>query len=240
MRKAAILMVSAAALAATTACTRGDREEGPRVQRAFPAGQFQSVSLGGSQNVIIHVGGAPSVRAEGSERALDRLEIAVENGVLQIGSRGHSWFGHHGNVVVHVTVPALVAASVGGSGEIRVDRVAGERFAASVGGSGEIEIGEIRVREASFDVAGSGGIRAAGAAERASVNLAGSGDVDLGGLEIREATVSLAGSGDVVAKATGTARVSLSGSGDVAITGPARCEVEKHGSGDVTCNGRPA
>jgi hypothetical protein len=244
MRKAAILMASGLALtAATAACTRGGRDEGPTVQRAFQVGSFQSVSLGGSQNVIVTVGGtAPSVRAEGSERALERLEIVVENGALQIRSRNsHSWFGRHsGGVTVHVTVPALAAASVGGSGEIRIDRVAGERFAASVGGSGEIEIGDLRVREATFDLAGSGDIRAAGAVERANINVAGSGDINLGALEIRDAQIALVGSGAVVAKATGTARVSLTGSGDVSVTGPARCQVEKFGSGDVHCGTSPA
>jgi hypothetical protein len=243
MRKAAILMASALALAATTACTRGGRDEGPTVQRAFQVGGFQSVSLGGSQNVVVSVGGtAPTVRAEGSERALERLEIVVENGALQIRSRNHgSWFGHHrGRVTVHVTVPALAAASVGGSGEIRIDRVSGERFAASVGGSGEIDIGDLRVREATFELAGSGDIRAAGAVERARINVAGSGDINLGGLEIRDAQIALVGSGDVVAKATGSARVSLTGSGDVSVVGPARCQIEKFGSGDVHCNAQPS
>jgi hypothetical protein len=242
MRKAAILMASALALAATAACTRGGRDEGPTVQRAFQVGGFQSVSLGGSQNVVVTVGGsAPSVRAEGSERALERLEIVVENGALQIRSRNHgSWFGHHSGVTVHVSVPALAAATVGGSGEIRIDRVSGERFAASVGGSGEIDIGDLRVREATFELAGSGDIRAAGAVERANINVAGSGDINLGGLEIRDAQIALVGSGDVVAKATATARVSLTGSGDVSVVGPARCQVEKFGSGDVHCAANPA
>lgn len=239
MRKAAFLAISALALAAG-ACTRERPDEGPRVQRAFPVGAFQSVSLGGGHEVIVQVGGAPSVRAEGSERALERLEIVVENGSLQIRDRGSSWFGHHGSATIHVTMPSLVAANVGGSGEIRIDRVAGERFTAAIGGSGEILVQDLRVRQADFSVGGSGEIQAIGSAERAQISVAGSGDVNLGAFEVRDAQISVAGSGDVSARATGTARISLAGSGDVAVTGPARCQVDRFGSGNVTCNGQPA
>lgn len=239
MRKAAILGASLLALAAS-ACTRERPEEGPRVQRAYQVGAFQEVSLGGHHEVIVQVGGPLSVRAEGSERAIERLEIVVENGILQIRSRGNSWFGSHRSATVHVTVPSLAAANVGGSGEIRIDRVAGERFAAAIGGSGQILVQDLRVRNAAFSVGGSGNIQATGSAEQAEVSVAGSGDIDLDAFEIRDARISVAGSGDVSARATGTARVSVAGSGDVAVTGTARCEVEKHGSGDVTCNGQPA
>lgn len=237
MRKAAILAVSGLALAAG-ACTRERPDEGPRAQRAFQVGAFETVSLGGHHEVIVHVGGAPSVRAEGSERALDRLEIVVENGALQIRNRGNNWFGHHGSATVHVTVPSLSGANVGGSGGIRIDRVSGERFAAAVGGSGEILVQELRVRQADFSIGGSGEIKAAGSAERAQISVGGSGDVDLAAFEIRDAEISVAGSGDVSARATGTARISLAGSGDVAVTGPARCQVDRFGSGNVTCNGQ--
>jgi len=239
MRKAAILAISALALAAG-GCTRERPDDGPRAQRSYQVGAFQTVSLGGGHEVIVQVGGAPSVRAEGSERTIERLEIVVENGALQIRDRGNSWFGHHGAATIHVTVPSLAGANVGGSGEIRIDRVAGERFAAAIGGSGEISVQDLRVRQANFSVGGSGDIKAAGSAERAEISVAGSGDVDLAAFEIRDARISVAGSGDVSARATGTAQVSLAGSGDVAVTGPARCQVDKFGSGNVTCNGQPA
>lgn len=229
----------AAALAATAlgGCAR---DAGPPVERAYQVGGFNSISLAGSQQVIVTVGGAPSVRAEGPERRVERLEIAVENGTLRIGERDGNWsFGFRRGepVTVHVTVPSLGGAEVGGSGNIRIDRISGERFVAVLGGSGNLEIGQLRVREASFAVGGSGAIRAEGAAERSHVELAGSGTIDLGALEAAAADIDLAGSGNVMARATRTARVSLAGSGDVTVTGPARCSVEKHGSGEVRCGG---
>jgi hypothetical protein len=241
MRVTAILSAMTLA-AAAGGCSAGARErdgERPTAQRAFQVGAFQSVSLTGSPDVIVTVGGQPSVRAEGDARMVERLDIRVEGGDLKIGYReGSSWsfgFSRDRNVTIHVTVPALAAATLTGSGDMRVDRVDGERFVGTVTGSGDLEVGRVRANETVFSMTGSGGIRAAGTSARSHVELAGSGDIDLGGLEIRNAIVSLHGSGDVTAKAMEAAQVTLMGSGDVAITGPARCRIDKRGSGEVRC-----
>jgi hypothetical protein len=239
MRGTAMLIGSALAMA-LAACSAGAKE-GARetARRDFQVGQFQSISLTGSPDVVVTVGGAPSVRAEGDSRLVERLEITVENGDLRIGYReSSSWnfgFSSDRNVTIHVTVPSLAAATLTGSGEMRVDRVQGERFAGTVTGSGDLHVGQLRAAETAFSVTGSGAIQAAGTAQRSNIELAGSGDINLGNLEIRDATVSVHGSGDVTAKAMEAARVTLMGSGDVAITGPARCQIEKRGSGDVRC-----
>jgi putative autotransporter adhesin-like protein len=245
MRAAAILLTSVLALAACNVSghSRGDRDDGPSgpmTQRDFPVGNFERVSLGGPHDVVVTVGGTPSVRAEGDAKSLDRLEIEVDNGELRIGSKKGSWsFGSHGRsrVTVHVTVPRLSAAAIGGSGDMRIDRVEGERFAGAIGGSGDMNIAALRVGHADFSIAGSGGISARGAVQTASLSIAGSGDIDAGELESRTAKVSVVGSGDVRARAMETADVSVMGSGDVTMSGPAKCNVHKMGPGDVRCEG---
>lgn len=221
------------------ACAGGHADdEGPRAQRSFDVATFDRIALAGSHDVIVTVGSAPSVRAEGSERALEHLEIDVKDGRLRIRSRERSgWFsfGRHRSATVHVTVPALTETTVAGSGDVRIDRLVGPSFLARIAGSGELEIGAMQVREATFAVAGSGHIRAAGAAERTQLNIAGSGDVDLSALRSRTATVSIAGSGDARLNATETAEVEIRGSGNVAVAGGARCSVDKRGSGNVRC-----
>ena len=239
MRTAGIL--GAALLLGACNAAAEHREEGGRaVQRAFPVGAFERVALAGSHDVVVTVGGAPSVRAEGSSEALDRLEIGVDDGELRIASRDSgnwSWFSRHRGVTIHVTVPSLAAASITGSGDMRIDRVEAPGFAALVAGSGGMDIARMRVGQASFALTGSGEIRASGTAQRSSVAVAGSGGVSLERLETADATIALTGSGDISVRATGTARVELRGSGDVSVTGPARCTVNKAGPGDVRCGG---
>ncbi|MGS1016370.1 head GIN domain-containing protein [Allosphingosinicella humi] len=211
------------------------------VKRSFQVASFESVSLGGPHNVVVQVGPAASVRAEGPAAELDRLKIEVRGGALEIGTRkDKSWTVHVGRtapVTIYVTTPTLKAAAIGGSGDMRIDKVEGAKFSAAVGGSGDIAIESLKVGEASFSIAGSGGIKAAGTAGKATISVVGSGDVDVAGVESRSASVSIAGSGDVQTRAMETADVSIMGSGDVTVSGPAKCSVNKMGSGDVRCGG---
>ena len=224
------------------ACSAGAREgdehsSGAQSRRSFEVGAFQTVALEGSHDVVVTVGGAPSVRAEGDAQAIERLDIRVENGALKIGTTRRGWFSRsHGRVTVHVTAPALNGASIGGSGDMRIDRVQAASFDASIGGSGDMEIGALRTRRANFSIAGSGGIRAAGQAEEADISIAGSGSVSGDALETRRADVSIVGSGDVSIRASEAVDASIMGSGDVTVHGTAHCTVSKMGSGDVHCD----
>lgn len=234
-----LFLAGAILLAGGCHAGHGEGQGEAHARRDFQVGAFDRINLAGSPDVVVTVGGRPSVRAEGDAEAIERLEIAAENGELRIGMRpggGSGWFGHRRGVTIHVTVPSLQAASIAGSGDIHVDRVEGPRFAAQVDGSGDLDVATLRVAEANFAVRGSGGIRAAGAAERVNATVAANGDLDLEGFEAGDATVALVGSGDISLRATRSAAVDLTGSGDVTITGPARCTIRKSGSGDVRCN----
>ena len=248
--RSAILVLSVLALAA---CSRnadaneGDREgvapsSGSATARNYQVEDFQKIAVRGPHDVNVTVGGAASVRAEGSAEAMEKLEIRVENGRLIIGAKRKKdgWFDRSTNrdkVVVTVTVPALAAASVEGSGDIRIDKVQGEAFEGEIAGSGDLEIGDVRVKRTEFSIAGSGEIRAKGATESSEVSIAGSGDVDVSGLQARTAEISIAGSGGVRAHASDTADVEIMGSGDVELTGGAKCSISKMGSGSVNCGG---
>ena len=236
-----IALLAAVASLATACHAAGSAEDtGPRVQRDFPvAGAFDKILLAGSPDVVVTVGGAPSVRAEGEADQLDRLEVVNQNGQLRIGLRNggggfFSW-GTHRGIVVHVTLPALAAASINGSGDMRIDRVQGPAFAGSINGSGDMNIATLTSDQASFSTSGSGDITAAGHARQANVSVDGSGDMRLAQLETATATVAVTGSGDVGIRATQSAAIELHGSGDVTVTGPAHCTISKTGSGDVHC-----
>lgn len=240
MRGSLVLGGALLALGACTSAADGQAggTGGSAAQQSFRVGDFQSVSLEGSHDVVVTVGGAPSVRAEGDAEAIERLDIRVENGELRIGTRRDgmfSGFRHHRGVTVHVTAPALNGAVIGGSGDMRIDRVQAQAFVASIGGSGDMEIATLQSRRADFSIAGSGGIRAAGAAEEAEISIAGSGSMELDGLTARRASVTVAGSGDVSLRATESVDGSIMGSGGLTVRGSARCSVSKLGSGTISC-----
>lgn len=240
MRLAAPIIAAVALAACTAGNASSSKASGHEESRRFPASGFDKVELAGSDNVIVKVGGAESVTATGDSAVLDKLEIEVRGGKLWVGRKRNSgWVdlggGRRGHAVITVTLPQLNGAAVAGSGNLDVDKAAGDGFAGSVAGSGNLRVAALQTHSASFDIAGSGNVSAAGTATSLSVSIAGSGNVEAAALKSGQARISIAGSGGVKAGVDGEASVSIMGSGDVDITGNAKCTVNKMGSGSVRC-----
>jgi len=242
MRK--ILMVSIAAAAMGSALVAGSSAGAE--QQSYDVSGFDSVSQVGPNHVVIRIGPAASVRAEGPQEMLDLMKVVVEDGELKILPRREHWDWRDDEwkkwqdlepATYYVTLPAIEAAAMVGGGRMTVDRVGGKRFAATIAGSGKVEIADLSVEDARFSVAGSGDIVANGTAQRSKVSVAGSGNIQARGLANQTAEVSIAGSGDVDLTVKDSAYVSTVGSGDVEIAGGAECTVSKFGGGQTRCNG---
>jgi hypothetical protein len=242
MRKAMVLGVGAVALAAA-GCGKSHAEDGgPTVKRDFQVGAFEKIEVAGAYDVDVRTGSAPSVSASGPEKAIEQMIVEVKGDKLVIYPKErHGWFnwGSHnfGTTRVQVTVPALSAAMIAGSGGITIDKVAGDRFDGGVAGSGDLTLESLQVQSLKLSIGGSGDVRArSGQAAAADYNIAGSGDIDASGVVSQTADASIAGSGSIRAQATGAANAKIMGSGDITLTGGAKCTVSKMGSGDVNCS----
>lgn len=197
---------------------------------------FTAVAVDGSTSVEIRRGVSYAVQAEGDTAALDRLTIARDGDILRIGQRsgGNWWSGRQSRARVRITMPAIRAATLAGSDDISIDQ-ADDGFVGSVGGSGDMTIGQLRGDRATLKVGGSGTIAAAGDVRHLAMAVAGSGDIDAKQVRAAEATVAVAGSGDARATVNGPARVTLAGPGSVTLGDGARCTVNRTGSGDADC-----
>lgn len=242
MRQQLLVATIAMSALATSACSEGRAQSaGPATSRNYQVGGFTALEVTGPFDVKVVTGRAVAVSARGPQKLLDETEVVVENGKLRIRPRKKGWLGNmswtsRGNAVFTVSVPTLDQASVMGSGEVDVDRVAGNRFKGAIAGSGNMRLRQVAVQELGLSIAGSGEITAAGQAKTASYSIAGSGDLDASSLRTADASASINGSGNIKARATGTANATINGSGDIAITGGARCQSRKHGSGDIHCS----
>ncbi|MCU6455201.1 DUF2807 domain-containing protein [Sphingomonas sp. A2-49] len=243
---ALVLLPLVAAAALASAATAGERDRGPGLpgQRqgnalVYAVRGFDAVSLGGSARMIVRAGPQFAVSAEGPAEAFANFRVVQEGRTLKVGQRyeGRRWIPADAKLIVRVTLPALAAASVGGSGSIDIDRAGGERFAGSVGGSGDLRIARLDVRAADLSIGGSGGIAATGRVGALDAKVGGSGSIDAAGLRADRASVAIGGSGSVRAAVAGPADVSVAGSGNVDLGPQARCRVSKAGSGRVRCGG---
>jgi hypothetical protein len=240
-------VITAAAIVAAgavSACGQARGEDGgPTVSRNYQVGNFDQVELAGRYDVDVRTGANVSVAASGPEQALERLVVEVRGGKLVIEPKHERrWFGFGGGnklakVKVVVTVPALTAASLAGSGDIRIDKVRGDRFAGEIAGSGDLHLGAVEVGRLKLSIAGSGGLDAgSGRARSAEYEIAGAGDVRAAQIATEELKISIAGSGNVQAHAIRAADVDIMGSGNVEVRGGAKCTVSKAGSGNVRCS----
>jgi hypothetical protein len=240
MRKSVAAVIAASA--AVAGCQVRAQDGGPTVSRNYQVGNFQQIEVAGPYDVEVRTGGNPGVSARGSQKLLERTVVEVRGDKLVIHPEQHNGFFHfgwtsHGKAHFAVTVPQLSGATIAGSGDIRVDKVQGQRFEGTVAGSGGIDVATMDVQALKLSIAGSGGVKAgSGKAQSAEYEIAGSGDVDAGAIAAQQVKVSIAGSGGVKAHASGTADVSIMGSGDVDVSGGAKCSVSKAGSGNVRCS----
>jgi hypothetical protein len=210
---------------------------GTPTSRTYQAANFTQVDLRGADDVEVRIGNAFSVRADGDSEVLDKLDIRVDGKRLIVGRKDNEWgWGHNRrHAKVHVTLPRLEGASVGGSGTLNADRADGD-FAGSVAGSGDLRVAALHGGRADLSVAGSGSLHIAGTATELEASVAGSGDIEAGGLTASKASVSIAGSGNVRSNVNGGADVSIIGSGDAVLGGGAKCNVSKLGSGEARCS----
>ncbi len=210
---------------------------GSGTTRTFAVSDFKGVALRGSDDVQVTTGAAFAIRAEGPAEVLDRLKIERDGDMLKIGRKrdlSFNW-GDQKSARIFVTMPSIVRATIAGSGDMSVDRVASGDFEGGAAGSGNLSIAALSVANAEFSIAGSGDISAKGAAETLNMSIAGSGDIDASGVKASGGDASIAGSGNIRADINGKATVSILGSGDADMGPNAVCEISKLGSGSVTC-----
>ncbi|MGF1509731.1 MAG: head GIN domain-containing protein [Myxococcota bacterium] len=199
---------------------------------------FTEVRSSGSAEIELQVDasqtGPVALTISGSQEALERLEISVEDGVLYVSSK--QWLGMGGGLgpTIRATVSGLDSVNLNGSGDLRATRLDTDEMVIRTSGSGDVKmsgrIGDLRVSsagsgdvevrgvdgsEVSIQIAGSGDTTVEGKAGTLEVSVAGSGDVDGAALRVRDVKASVLGSGDVTVCATGAIQRSEMGSGRV-------------------------
>jgi hypothetical protein len=216
--------------------TPGIPAQGAGSTRTFAVDGFRQIELAGSDDVDVRVGPGFTVRAEGEPADLDRLKVTKEGDTLKLRRRNASGLFSGGKAIkLFVTLPQLDGATIAGSGDMTIDRVAGRGFKGVSAGSGSFAIGQLAVDSADFSIAGSGNVKAAGQTKALKLSVAGAGDLQASGLTAASADVSIAGSGSVRARVAGSAKVTIMGSGDVDLGPDARCQSTQMGSGTVRC-----
>lgn len=235
------MTVTACSAKTTGGSDNGDHSvgSGPVTTQSFDLGGFTGVKLAGPDDVTIRRGNSFSITATGPKKVIDKLEIKLDGDMLSVGRKKSGFsFGSNDDddVEIAITMPALRAVRLTGSGEIAADTVDGDAVEAMVTGSGDLKVAAFNGKSAKLTVSGSGDIEIGGGAIGAGeLDVTGSGNIDANGLVAQTLAVSVTGSGNVGAQATGKADIRILGSGNVTLGGGATCSTRQTGSGTATC-----
>lgn len=196
-------------------------------ERRVMVTSFDRVRVEGPFSVDIRSGGSPGATTRGAARALDGVDIRVEDRTLVIRSSPNGWGGWPGDrteaASISVTTPSLVDLAVSGSGSARADKLQGLQVGVSLTGSGRVEVARIEADRLDAVLAGSGALTLGGTARTARLANTGVGTIEAEGLAVRDLTLSSESAGDTRAAASETARVVATGTGSVVVTGNAAC-----------------
>lgn len=175
---------------------------------------FNSVELAGSNNVVIRVGEKQSVVVRADANLLDRVTTEVQAGRLVVANTPGS-FTTKSPMSVEVTVPALKALTLTGSGNIVVNGIETESLEVALPGSGTLT--------------------GSGTATRLDVTVSGSGTVQFTRLVADNVRAVVSGSGSIFIAATKTLDASVPGSGAILYVGnPQNVTKSVTGSGAIT------
>ena len=236
----AALLAAGLALSAPACSRLEERQPGGGAQDArdwASLRNFDAIDLTGPDDVKVTIGDRFSVKAQGDARLIHRLDIHLEGRTLSIGRRndGGSFWGDGGSATIFVTLPAISAIAVTGSGNFTLDKAVGPALKLSLTGSGNATVDSVAVADLGADLTGSGDVNLAGGARAARFSVTGSGDIDAHGLKVARGEVKLLGSGNVGFASDGPVAITITGSGDVTVKGKAQCTSNGTGSGEAHC-----
>ncbi|MFH8252784.1 head GIN domain-containing protein [Microbacterium sp. B2969] len=204
---------------------------GPMTSQDREVDAVTTVVLDSSGDLSISEG-EPKLVVHAPEDALEHLTSDVEGDTLVLGVKPGFDLGL-GKVRYELTLPALQAVELNGSGDVESTVSASGTVRLTVEGSGDVTWTGLDAERVEVGLSGSGDLELRGSATELEIQLDGSGSVDAEHLDTQNAVVAIGGSGDADVTASGSLSVDISGSGRVTYSGDPELDSNVSGSGEV-------
>lgn len=211
-------------------------------ERGLTLTDFDRVRVEGPYVVDITTGKSASGKLIGTQQALDRITVQVQDHTLVIRPNRSGWGGNPdtdgGPVRVKITVPSLRTAWVNGSGVVTIAGMRGATLDLVLQGSGSLGVSGVQADRLSIGLTGAGSAALSGKASQVTIITRGGGALDASALATQDIRVSSEGSGDIKTAASRSAKVTSSGAGNIIVAGKPACIVSNVGAGSVVCGAK--
>ena len=221
-REITVVCIIALALLAP-ACTVGSGEV---------VTEARGIDLRGMGEVIITVDGTESLTIEAEDNIIDDLTSEVRNRTLILGTDRP--IRPTEDIIFTVTMQALEAIEISGSGAVTVGEFSTSDFDIDVSGSGAANVSDIVSDTVVARISGSGAISISGDTDELDLSISGSGAFDGERLEADTGDVTISGSGSATVNVSEDLDANISGSGNVEYLGNPNVSVDTSGSGNVS------
>lgn len=227
--RSALIALAGVSAVALTGCM--PVAAGPQVSENRDISAVTTLVLDTSGDITISEG-EPSLVIHATEEALKRLTSTVEGDTLTLGNKPGLGLDL-GRISYDITLPALKAIELNGSGDIDATVSSPGAIHLEVDGSGNVDWTGLSADSVEVELPGSGDVQLTGTTSDLSIELDGSGSVDTQKLEAQTVVVSLDGSGDIHVTANDSLQAEISGSGRVVYSGDPSVHSEVSGSGEI-------
>jgi hypothetical protein len=199
---------------------------------------FQSVSLGGSGDLIITQGDSEALKIEAEGNILPMIESDVRGGTLYLGFKPNTGsISPTQPIKFYLSVKNLNGIDLSGSGSVQADALKANNITFTCSGSGSITVKTLTADALNYNLSGSGSTSLGGIVGVQSVEISGSGSYQAADLDSQQATAILTGSGDMTIWAKDSLNITISGSGSVNYYGKPILSQSITGSGKITSLG---
>lgn len=231
-----LLGIGGIALLGTSACNLSfDLEtEGSGVAETvtFDFDSFDEVDISGAFNAdITIVEGPPSVEITIDDNLVDRLEVEVDDGELNVGLEFGS-VSYRVEPTVVVTMPSLRGLDVSGASTAEVKDLDETTLKVQFSGASDADI-QGEVAELQLDGSGAGNLRIDGTIGAVEMDLSGASSADFTDAVVQSAKVDLSGGSEAEFEDLAEASGDLSGGSSMLVPDGTAVSVSTSGGADV-------
>ena len=212
-------------------------------ERVFDLAGFTEVSAGSGLDVEITQGDDFSVTAEGTSRALKRLDIETRGDrlVIEQQSRGLERFSplmraFGDEVVVRVTLPELTAVTASAGSDVTATGSATGAFTAEASSGADLELDGIDAARVTLSASSGAALEATGRCDALETQASSGADLDARDLPCDSADAT-ASSGASIQLTAETVQAKASSGASVDVWGAETIEAEESSGGDVDVKG---